>query len=105
MTTKRTKDKRISADDWKRAEPAINHFAKVSLDIAYAVLVEGKKQTEAAEQFDRSKQAVGNAVNRVWETLETVLENKLEHVEVWLPPELADKVRKMAEDYHAHLEN
>ena len=105
MTTKRTKDKRISPADWKRVEPAINHFAKVSLDIAYAVLVEGKKQTDAAVQFDRSKQAVGNAVNGVGDTIDTMLDNRLEHVEVWLPPELAEQVRKMAEDYHSSQGN
>ncbi|HCA3195770.1 TPA: ArdK family transcriptional regulator [Klebsiella pneumoniae] len=100
-TTKRTNDKRISEADWKRAEPAINHLAKVTLDIAYAVLVEGKKQTDVAEEYSRTKQAVNNAVNRVWDALESVVENRLEHIDVWLPPEMAERVREMVRFYEA----
>jgi len=101
MTTKSSTVKRITEQDWKRAEPAINHFAKVSLDIAHAVLVEGKKQVDAAEEFGRTKQTVNNAVNRVWEAISPLIDSKLEYVEVWLPPELAEKVRKMAEEFQS----
>lgn len=92
-------EKHITAADWKRAEPAISHLSKSTLDMAYAVLVEGKKQTEVAESHNRTKQAVHNAVNRVREMLETVITDRLEYVAVWLPPELAEQVRKMAEDH------
>lgn len=101
MTTKRSTVKRITEQDWKRVEPAINHFAKVSLDIAHAVLVEGKKLQVAAEEFGRTKQTANAAIKRVKETIEPLLDNRLEYVEVWLPPELADKVRLMAEEFQS----
>ncbi|MCB4127490.1 hypothetical protein H7285_21665, partial [Klebsiella pneumoniae] len=71
------------------------------IDMAYAVLVDGRKQVDVAKEFDRSKQTVNAAIRRVTAIFNEVIpENEqLEFVQVWLPPELAKQVKEMAKPY------
>ena len=43
----------------------ITHMQPVTIDMAYAVLVDGRKQVDVAKEFDRSKQTVNAAIRRV----------------------------------------
>ncbi|WP_139581520.1 TrfB-related DNA-binding protein, partial [Escherichia coli] len=71
------------------------------IDMAYAVLVDGRKQVDVASEFDRSKQTVNAAIRRVTAIFNEVIpeDEQLEFVQVWLPPELAKQVKEMAKPY------
>ena len=47
---------RISPEEWQRIAPALRTCSQVTIDMAYAVLVDGRKQVDVAKEFDRSKQ-------------------------------------------------
>ena len=92
---------RISPEEWQRIAPALRTCSQVTIDMAYAVLVDGRKQVDVASEFDRSKQTVNAAIRRVTAIFNEVIpENEqLEFVQVWLPPELAKQVKEMAKPY------
>ena len=92
---------RISPEEWQRIAPALRTCSQVTIDMAYAVLVAGRKQVDVAKEFDRSKQTVNAAIRRVTAIFNEVIpENEqLEFVQVWLPPELAKQVKEMAKPY------
>jgi hypothetical protein len=93
--------KRITPEDWQKAQAILKTCSVVTLDMAYAVLVEGKRPAQVARDNDRTPQAVNSALKRVKDILEQnqSLLQDLEPVNVWLPPELAAKVREMAAPY------
>ncbi|HCD4636645.1 TPA: ArdK family transcriptional regulator [Escherichia coli] len=92
---------RISPEEWQRIAPALRTCSQVTIDMAYAVLVDGRKQVDVAKEFDRSKQTVNAAIRRVTAIFNEVIpeDEQLEFVQVWLPPELAKQVKKMAKPY------
>ncbi|EKB5295706.1 ArdK family transcriptional regulator [Salmonella enterica] len=92
---------RISPEEWQRIAPALRTCSKVTIDMAYAVLVDGRKQVDVAKEFDRSKQTVNAAIRRVTAIFNEVIpeDEQLEFVQVWLPPELAKQVKEMAKPY------
>ncbi|HBV4266000.1 TPA: hypothetical protein MDW71_005293 [Klebsiella pneumoniae] len=92
---------RISPEEWQRIAPALRTCSQVTIDMAYAVLVDGRKQVEVAKEFDRSKQTVNAAIRRVTAIFSEVIpeDEQLEFVQVWLPPELAKQVKEMAKPY------
>ena len=92
---------RISPEEWQRIAPALRTCSQVTIDMAYAVLVDGRKQVDVAKEFDRSKQTVNAAIRRVTAIFNEVIpeDEQLEFVQVWLPPELAKQVKEMAEPY------
>ncbi|EET1754759.1 hypothetical protein FK011_005259, partial [Escherichia coli] len=85
---------RISPEEWQRIAPALRTCSQVTIDMAYAVLVDGRKQVDVAKEFDRSKQTVNAAIRRVTAIFNEVIpeDEQLEFVQVWLPPELAKQV-------------
>ncbi|EBQ5944170.1 hypothetical protein CC839_23470, partial [Salmonella enterica subsp. enterica serovar Gaminara] len=89
---------RISPEEWQRIAPALRTCSQVTIDMAYAVLVDGRKQVDVAKEFDRSKQTVNAAIRRVTAIFNEVIpeDEQLEFVQVWLPPELAKQVKEMA---------
>ena len=93
---------RISPEEWQRIAPALRTCSQVTIDMAYAVLVDGRKQVDVAKEFDRSKQTVNAAIRRVTAIFNEVIpENEqLEFVQVWLPPELAKQVKEMAKKHN-----
>ncbi|HCT4335989.1 TPA: ArdK family transcriptional regulator [Escherichia coli] len=92
---------RISPEEWQRIAPALRTCSQVTIDMAYAVLVDGRKQVDVAKEFDRSKQTVNAAIRRVTAIFNDVIpeDEQLEFVQVWLPPELAKQVKEMAKPY------
>lgn len=92
---------RISPEEWQRIAPALRTCSQVTIDMAYAVLVDGRKQVDVAKEFDRSKQTVNAAIRRVTAIFNEVIpeDEQLEFVQVWLPPELAKQVKEMAKPY------
>ncbi|EAQ0722899.1 hypothetical protein EX068_22875 [Salmonella enterica] len=92
---------RISPEEWQRIAPALRTCSQVTIDMAYAVLVDGRKQVAVAKEFDRSKQTVNAAIRRVTAIFNEVIpeDEQLEFVQVWLPPELAKQVKEMAKPY------
>ena len=91
----------ISPEEWQRIAPALRTCSQVTIDMAYAVLVDGRKQVDVAKEFDRSKQTVNAAIRRVTAIFNEVIpeDEQLEFVQVWLPPELAKQVKEMAKPY------
>ncbi|EKK8527916.1 ArdK family transcriptional regulator, partial [Salmonella enterica] len=89
---------RISPEEWQRIAPALRTCSQVTIDMAYAVLVDGRKQVDVAKEFDRSKQTVNAAIRRVTAIFNEVIpeDEQLEFVQIWLPPELAKQVKEMA---------
>ncbi|EAT2655224.1 TrfB-related DNA-binding protein [Salmonella enterica] len=92
---------RISPEEWQRIAPALRTCSQVTIDMAFAVLVDGRKQVDVAKEFDRSKQTVNAAIRRVTAIFNEVIpeDEQLEFVQVWLPPELAKQVKEMAKPY------
>ncbi|EHJ2538608.1 TPA: hypothetical protein J8E98_004925 [Escherichia coli] len=92
---------RISPEEWQRIAPALRTCSQVTIDMAYAVLVDGRKQVDVAKEFDRSKQTVNAAIRRVTAIFNEVIpeDEQLEFVQVWLPPEMAKQVKEMAKPY------
>ncbi|HAZ6309622.1 TPA: hypothetical protein J8I80_003530 [Escherichia coli] len=92
---------RISPEEWQRIAPALRTCSQVTIDMAYAVLVDGRKQVDVAKEFERSKQTVNAAIRRVTAIFNEVIpeDEQLEFVQVWLPPELAKQVKEMAKPY------
>ncbi|MEH9753375.1 TrfB-related DNA-binding protein [Klebsiella sp. 103027] len=92
---------RISPEEWQRIAPALRTCSQVTIDMSYAVLVDGRKQVDVAKEFDRSKQTVNAAIRRVTAIFNEVIpeDEQLEFVQVWLPPELAKQVKEMAKPY------
>ncbi|HIC8629671.1 TPA: TrfB-related DNA-binding protein [Enterobacter cloacae] len=93
---------RISPEEWQRIAPALRTCSQVTIDMAYAVLVDGRKQVDVAKEFDRSKQTVNTAIRRVTAIFNEVIpeDEQLEFVQVWLPPELAKQVKEMAKKHN-----
>ncbi|EBR0370222.1 hypothetical protein DN021_24295 [Salmonella enterica subsp. enterica serovar Enteritidis] len=93
---------RISPEEWQLIAPALRTCSQVTIDMAYAVLVDGRKQVDVAKEFDRSKQTVNAAIRRVTAIFNEVIpeDEQLEFVQVWLPPELAKQVKEMAKKHN-----
>lgn len=93
---------RISPEEWQRIAPALRTCSQVTIDMAYAVMVDGRKQVDVAKEFDRSKQTVNAAIRRVTAIFNEVIpeDEQLEFVQVWLPPELAKQVKEMAKKHN-----
>lgn len=93
---------RISPEEWQRIAPALRTCSQVTIDMAYAVLVDGRKQVDVAKEFDRSKQTVNAAIRRVTAIFNEVIpeDEQLEFVQVWLPPALAKQVKEMAKKHN-----
>ena len=100
--------KRISKDDWSQIEPRLRSFSRNTTEIAYAVLVDGRRQIEVAEEYGLSTQAVHQSIKRVKKVFDEYVGEKgqkLVFVEGWLPPELAEKVMKMIAESGKPVEN
>lgn len=72
-------------------------FSKQTLEIAHAVLVEGRSQSEFVKKFQLTKGAVSQAVKRVFSRVDT-LPSGFEKVTAVLPEHQAFIVKKWARD-------
>lgn len=73
-----------------------------NVEIARRVLVDGISQVDAATESGLSKQRVGAVIKAV-QAAGREIPPDWEHVDVWLPPELAAKVRRMAEEERGRI--
>lgn len=69
-----------------------------TLDIAFGVLVDGKKQKYFVEKFGLTKGAVSQAVNRVWNVYKEQMPSGYEKLTVTLPEHQAFIVKKWAKE-------
>ena len=58
--------KRLAEDQFRAAAEGVS-IGQKTLDIARAVLVEGRKQSEVATQYGLTKGAISQAVTKIWE--------------------------------------
>ena len=94
----REMQKKLSEEQFKNAVNSLN-IGDQTLEIAYGVLVDGKSQVKYAKQFNLTKGAISQAVNRVWVAHhENDLPTGYEKVSVILPERQAYIVNKWAQD-------
>ncbi len=91
--------KRVSQAEWDSVYQALKGCTVTTLEIAYAVLVEGRKAVHVSNERNVTRQNIYAAVKRVTNILEEQNVDGLEAVNVLLPPDLAEKVREMAKPY------
>lgn len=96
-------ENKMTAKEFKALMPRLKRMTVGNVEIARRVLVDGITQVEAADESGLSKQRIGALVKAV-RTIAQEIPAGWEHVEVWLPPELAEKVRQMAEKAKADNE-
>ena len=88
---------RMTAKDFKALMPRLKRMTVGNVEIARRVLVDGISQVDAATESGLSKQRVGAVIKAVQAAAREIPPD-WEHVDVWLPPDLAAKVRQMAEE-------
>lgn len=76
---------KYTAEQWTASLPALRGMSTKTLDIARAVLVEGKEPIEVANNIGQSRQLVHAAIKRVTAVLERQTVG-LVPVMVWLTP-------------------
>ncbi|HBP1103755.1 TPA: hypothetical protein L5T96_006220 [Pseudomonas aeruginosa] len=86
---------KYTPEQWKTYLPALQSLAGKTVQIARAVLVEGKKPIDVANAIGESRQNVHAAVKRVNGVLERETQG-LVPVLVWLTPDEAEEVKRMA---------
>ncbi|UZO95002.1 Hypothetical protein RMHFA_05582 (plasmid) [Roseomonas mucosa] len=91
---------RMTAAEFEALRPRLRRLTVDSFGIARAVFVDGARPATVATQHNTSRQRVYAIVKRVEEAIAAV-PTDWRRVEVWLPPELAAQVEKMAEDAQA----
>lgn len=90
-------DGKMTATFFDELRPRLGRLTDETIDIAREVLVEGKSQSDVARNHGLSRQRVSSMVKSVISAANEVPRD-WQRVEVWLPPNLADKVRQMEAD-------
>ena len=91
---------KMTADEFEAITPRLGRLTLDTIKIARSVLVDGLRLTQAGELHNTSRQRVHAIVKRFNEAAEEVPKG-WKRVEVWLPPELADRVENMATEARA----
>ncbi|UVJ41931.1 transcriptional regulator KorA [Pseudomonas sp. LS1212] len=94
---------RFTLEQWEQFSPAMRSMNVGTVQIARAVLVDGKRPIDVADELGESSQLVYAAVKRVREILERKALG-LVPVLVWLPPEQAEQVKEMAKSYETPIQ-
>ena len=89
---------RFTFEQWEHFSPDFGSMNVVTVQIARAGLVDGKRPIDVANELGESLQLVNAAVKRVREIFERKALG-LVPVLVWLPPEQAEQVRELAKNY------
>ncbi|UTI09397.1 TrfB-related DNA-binding protein [Enterobacter hormaechei] len=90
---------KVSLETWKSLESALKNMQPKTKDFVYDVVVNGKDVSQIAKEEGLSRQTIYEAVWKFATILEKSQREKLVPVYVWLPEDLAEKVKKMAEPY------
>jgi hypothetical protein len=94
--------KRLTEAEFQTALLKIQNVGDQTKEIAHAVLVEGRPQTEFVNMLGLSKAAVSRAVTRVWEQH---LPQGYERVKAVLPAHQAFIVKKWAAEAQDKMES
>jgi|SRR5690625_919017 len=92
----------MTAEAFEVLQPRLSHLTLSTIEITREVLVEGKSQSEVARRHGITRQSVSDMVARVRAAAKEI-ERGWRKVEVWLPPEMAEQVRKMEAEARAQL--
>lgn len=90
---------KVSLETWKSLEPALKNLQPKTKEFVFKVVVIGKDVSQVAKEEGLSRQTVYEAVWKFATVLEKSRSEKLVPVYVWLPEDLAEQVKKMAEPY------
>ncbi len=80
--------------------PNLGRIAADTIEIAHVVLVEGVTPADVAKRYGMSRQRIHGIIQRFRAAAQAV-PTGWRRLEVWLPPELADEVKRMAEKARA----
>ncbi|OIS90235.1 TrfB-related DNA-binding protein [Brucella cytisi] len=86
----------LTEQQFNDARPRLGRLSLDTLAIAREVLVDGTPQSEVARKHGLSRQRVHGMVTRVQAAINEIPQGWV-RLEIWLPPELAQKVEDMAE--------
>lgn len=89
--------KKLTEEEFKQLRPKLTRLSSGALDVAYAVLVDGKNQSEVARETGRSRSSVQNICKRVLDRVEDVPVGWAT-AEICLPPDLLEKVFQMEKE-------
>ncbi|ONF49443.1 hypothetical protein RSM1_09095 [Methylobacterium radiotolerans] len=92
----------MTADQFEAMLPRLGRLTLDTVSIARTVLVDGLRPVDAARLHGTSRQRI-NAVLRRFEDATREFPADWRHVDVWLPPEQAAQVERMAEAARAAL--
>ncbi|APQ06943.1 MULTISPECIES: TrfB-related DNA-binding protein [Pseudomonas] len=90
---------RYTPEQWESYSAALRSMSVKTVELARAVLVEGKKPVALADETGEKKQVIYAAVQRVNAALANAGAQELIPVLVWVPAELEDQVRAIAQPY------
>ncbi|MEX3614431.1 MAG: TrfB-related DNA-binding protein [Burkholderia gladioli] len=93
----------MTSAEFERIRSRLGRLTLDTVQIARRVLVEGIPQKDVAEDAGLTKQRVSSMVNRVLAAARAIPPEWV-RVEEWFPPDLAAKVRKMAADAKASIQ-
>ena len=91
------KHKIMSPEKFDSLLPSFGKLSLDTVDIARRVLVIGESQAALAKERGFTRQHINRVVNRV-RAIANEIPDGWEHVEIYLPSELASKVRAMAKE-------
>ncbi|MDT3268711.1 TrfB-related DNA-binding protein [Pseudomonas amygdali pv. morsprunorum] len=90
---------RYTPEQWESYSAALRSMSVKTVELARAVLVEGKKPVALADETGDKPQVIYAAVKRVNVVLATAGAQELIPVLVWVPAELEKDVRAIAKPY------
>jgi len=85
----------MTAQEFDALRPRLGRVSLDTLEIARAVLVDGVKQSDAATRYGMTMQRI-NGILRRFAAASQGVPTGWRRVEVWLPPDLAEQVERMA---------
>jgi len=88
-----------TAEQWHKIVPALRSLANITIQMAQAVLVDGKRPADVAREMGESRQLVNAAIKRVTDIAGKPHGTGLVPVVVWLPADKAAQVEEMAREY------
>ncbi len=94
--------KRLTEEQFDAAIQQLD-IGQQSKDIAYGVLVEGRKQVEFKEELGLTKGAISQAVMRVWNSYQAIAPEGYRRVSATLPDHRAFIVEKWAREAEEKL--
>lgn len=100
----RTK-KRLTAQEFETLRPYLSRLKERNVEAIRQILVEGRQQTDVADELGVTKKAVSQMVGKAWQA-------HIEHgerpegwtsISVTLPPDMAELVKDMERKARANL--